>query len=83
MVSLNTYEQRKKVSVFKLKQAVFHPKKKGGNEVKSPCVAVDESKGKSQYQGFIEIDNPANKATPINHDLEGFKSFVELGQQLN
>lgn len=50
--------------------------------VKSPCVAVDVSKGKSYYQGFIEIDKPANKATPIEHDLEGFKSVYELGQTL-
>ena len=50
--------------------------------MKSPCVAVDVSKGKSYYQGFIEIDKPANKATPIQHDLEGFKSMFELGQTL-
>ena len=50
--------------------------------MKSPCVAVDVSKGKSYYQGFIEIDKPANKATPIEHDLEGFKSVYELGQTL-
>jgi len=50
--------------------------------VKSPCVAVDVSKGKSYYQGFIEIDKPANKATPIQNDLEGFKSVHELGQTL-
>jgi transposase len=43
---------------------------------------VDVSKGKSYYQGFIEIDKPANKATPIEHDLEGFKSVYELGQTL-
>lgn len=53
-----------------------------GSTVKSPCVAVDVSKGKSYYQGFIEIDKPANKATPIEHDLEGFKSVYELGQTL-
>ncbi|HOI84490.1 MAG TPA: IS110 family transposase [Acholeplasmataceae bacterium] len=50
--------------------------------MKSPCVAVDVSKGKSYFQGFIEIDKPANKATPIQHDLEGFKSLYELGQTL-
>ena len=50
--------------------------------MKSPCVAVDVSKGKSYYQGFIEIDKPANKATPNEHDLEGFKSVYELGQTL-
>lgn len=50
--------------------------------MKSPCVAVDVSKGKSYYQGFIEIDKPANKATPVQHDLEGFKSMFELGQTL-
>ena len=50
--------------------------------MKSPCVAVDVSKGKSYYQGFIEIDKPASKATPIMHDLEGFKSVYELGQTL-
>lgn len=50
--------------------------------MKSPCVAVDVSKGKSCYQGFIEIDKPANKATPIEHDLEGFKSVYDLGQTL-
>jgi len=43
---------------------------------------VDVSKGKSYYQGFIEIDKPANKATPIEHDLEGFKFVYELGQTL-
>jgi len=43
---------------------------------------VDVSKGKSYYQGFIEIDKPASKATPIMHDLEGFKSVYELGQTL-
>lgn len=53
-----------------------------GSAVKSPCVAVDVSKGKSYYQGFIEIDKPANKATPVQHDLEGFKSMFELGQTL-
>jgi len=79
---MNTYEERKRVSVFKLKQTVFHQKKKGVNDVKSPCVAVDVSKGKSYFQGFIEIDKPANKATPIQHDLEGFKSLYELGQTL-
>ena len=50
--------------------------------MKSPCVAVDVSKGKSYYQGFIEFDKPASKATPIQHDLEGFKSVYELGQTL-
>lgn len=50
--------------------------------MKSPCIAVDVSKGKSYYQGFIEIDKPASKATPIMHDLEGFKSMHELGQTL-
>ncbi|MBM7453714.1 transposase [Acholeplasma morum] len=50
--------------------------------MKSPCVAVDVSKGKSYYQGFIEIDKPANKATPIQNELEGFKSVYELGQTL-
>jgi len=43
---------------------------------------VDVSKGKSYYQGFIEFDKPASKATPIQHDLEGFKSVYELGQTL-
>jgi transposase len=43
---------------------------------------VDVSKGKSYYQGFIEIDKPARKATPIMHDLEGFRSMHELGQTL-
>ncbi|CCV66433.1 Transposase [Paracholeplasma brassicae] len=43
---------------------------------------MDVSKGKSYYQGFIEIDKPANKATPIEHDLEGFKFVYELGQTL-
>jgi transposase len=50
--------------------------------MKSPCIAVDVSKGKSYYQGFIEIDKPASKATPIMHDLEGFKSIHQLGQAL-
>lgn len=50
--------------------------------MKSPCVAVDVSKGKSYYQGFIEIDKPACKATPIMHDLEGYKSMHEMGQKL-
>ncbi len=50
--------------------------------MKSPCVAVDISKGKSYYQGFIEIDKPTTKATPIEHDLEGFKSMYEIGQTL-
>lgn len=50
--------------------------------MKSPCVAVDVSKGKSYYQGFIEIDKPACKATPIMHDLEGFESMYEVGQRL-
>lgn len=39
--------------------------------MKSPCIAVDVSKGKSYYQGFIERDKPASKVTPIMHDLEG------------
>jgi len=50
--------------------------------MKSPCIAVDVSKGKSYYQGFIEIDKPASKATPMMHDLEGFKSMHEIGQRL-
>lgn len=50
--------------------------------MKSPCIAVDVSKGKSYYQGFIEIDKPASKATPTLHDLEGFKSIHQLGLTL-
>jgi len=50
--------------------------------MKSPCIAVDVSKGKSYYQGFIEIDKPASKATSMMHDLEGFKSMYQLGQVL-
>lgn len=50
--------------------------------MKSPCVAVDVSKGKSYFQGFIDIDKPANKATPIAHDLEGFRSMHDVGERL-
>jgi len=45
-------------------------------------VAVDVSKGKSYYQGFIEIDKQVNKATPMKHDLEGIESMYQLGQDL-
>jgi len=50
--------------------------------VKIPCVAVDVSKGKSFFQGFIDLDKPINKATPINHDLEGFELMTKIGDKL-
>jgi transposase len=43
---------------------------------------VDVSKGKSYFQGFIEVDKPSSKAVPMMHDLEGFKSMYLLGQTL-
>lgn len=50
--------------------------------MKSPCIAVDVSKGKSFYQGFIEVDKPILKANPMTHDLEGFKSMYQTGEYL-
>ena len=50
--------------------------------MKIPCVAVDVSKGKSFFQGFIDLDKPINKATPINHDLEGFELMTKIGDKL-
>ena len=50
--------------------------------MKIPCVAVDVSKGKSFFQGFIDLDKPINKTTPINHDLEGFELMTKIGDKL-
>lgn len=50
--------------------------------MEGPCIALDVSKGKSYYQGFIDKNKPVEKAKPINHLKEGFDEMMKLAVQM-
>lgn len=50
--------------------------------MKTPCIALDISKGESFYQGFITIDKPLKKARPIIHSKEGFDEVLSLANEI-
>ena len=56
--------------------------RKGENVLKRPCIAVDVSKGKSHYQGWINCDKKLGKAREISHNLEGFKELLDKYNEL-
>lgn len=55
--------------------------------MKRPCVAVDVSKSKSHYQGWINVDKKSGNAKCIEHTKAGFneitKKFKELEEITN
>src|SRR5574344_248911 len=46
------------------------------------CIALDVSKGKSYYQGFMDKNKPVGKAKPINHSKEGFDEMMALAMKM-
>lgn len=47
-----------------------------------PCIALDVSKGKSYFQGFISIDKPFSKAKQIEHTKTGFDFMMATAKNL-
>ena len=47
-----------------------------------PCVSIDISKGKSYNQGFVALNEPQTKATPIGHDRNGYERLSATGEEL-
>mgnify|MGYP000848887929 CR=1 FL=1 len=47
-----------------------------------PCIAIDISKGKSYYQGFISLNEPYTKAKPIHHDKVGYDELMSVGMTM-
>ena len=45
--------------------------------MKRPCVAVDVSKSKSHYQGWISIDKKCGNAKCIEHNKIGFQEISD------
>ena len=50
--------------------------------MKRPCIAVDVSKGKSHYQGWIDCDTKLGNAKEISHDLKGFNQLLTKYNEL-
>ena len=50
--------------------------------MRDPCIALDVSKGKSYFQGFISIDNPFSRAKQIEHTKAGFDEMLETAKNL-
>lgn len=47
-----------------------------------PCIALDVSKGKSYYQGFMDKSKPMGKAKLITHSKEGFDEMMTLAMKM-
>lgn len=50
--------------------------------MKRPCVAVDVSKSKSHYQGWINLDKKSGNAKCIEHTKAGFNEISEKLKEL-
>lgn len=50
--------------------------------MENPCIALDVSKGKSYFQGFISIDKPFSKAQQIEHTKAGFDLMMATAKNL-
>ena len=50
--------------------------------MKQPCVAVDVSKSKSHYQGWISIDKKCGNAKCIEHNKIGFQEISDKLKEL-
>lgn len=50
--------------------------------MENPCIALDVSKGKSYFQGFISIDKPFSKAKQIEHTKTGFDFMMATAKNL-
>ena len=50
--------------------------------MKRPCVAVDVSKSKSHYQGWINIDKKCGNAKCIEHNKIGFQEISNKLKEL-
>jgi len=50
--------------------------------MKQPCVAVDVSKSKSHYQGWINVDKKYGNAKCIEHTKTGFKEISDKLKEL-
>ena len=50
--------------------------------MKKPCVAVDVSKSKSHYQGWINIDKKCGNAKCIEHNKAGFQEISNKLKEL-
>jgi transposase len=47
-----------------------------------PCIAIDISKGKSYYQGFISLNEPFTKTKSIHHDKVGYDELISVGMTM-
>ncbi|MCQ2799756.1 MAG: IS110 family transposase [Bacilli bacterium] len=61
-------------------EAVSRSERKEG--MKRPCVAVDVSKSKSHYQGWISIDKKCGNAKCIEHSKIGFQEISSKLKEL-
>ena len=50
--------------------------------MKKPCVAVDVSKSKSHYQGWINVDKKCGNAKCIEHSKIGFQEISNKLKEL-
>ena len=50
--------------------------------MKRPCVAVDVSKSKSHYQGWINIDKKCGNAKCIEHNKNGYQEISHKLKEL-
>lgn len=50
--------------------------------MENSCIALDVSKGKSYFQGFIRIDKPFSKAKQIEHTKTGFDFMMVTAENL-
>ena len=50
--------------------------------MKRPCVAVDVSKSKSHYQGWINVDKKCGNAKCIEHSKIGFQEISNKLKEL-
>lgn len=50
--------------------------------MKSPCIAIDVSKGKSHIQGFVDWNKPIAPPFEISHDVEGFQHILKVKHQI-
>ncbi len=50
--------------------------------MKSPCVSVDVSKGKSHFQGWIDVDHKCGNPKCISHTKSGFDEILKKLKEL-
>lgn len=51
--------------------------------MKSPCIAVDVSKGKSVLQAYLDPQTAFSKTIEIQHDQSGFKEILALKEAMD